>query len=190
MKPQHAILLLLGWVLSACSGPSHKQADATPRRYAYPRVEALDSTAPTVSVGDLDMRLSKSATYTHPAEGWLDATYPKLGAKLHLSVTYHASANKLAEAIANRRQRISLNIGDSPAKISNFTAGDDWICEVVATSEGPATPVQFIAADNEGYLVNGAFVLIGATAPTDSLRPIVEVLEREAIAIINSLEVR
>ncbi|MDE6197384.1 MAG: hypothetical protein K2F91_05910 [Muribaculaceae bacterium] len=175
-------------IVAACGRHSD---DATPRRYAYPRVETPAASRMEVSAGGIRTDVSTSATVTHPGENWLDAAYPAYGATLHLSSVTLPDSNSLAEALANRRQRISLNTGGRRTRTDSFTNDAGFCCEMITADDGAtATPVQFIATDSRHNLVSGAIVLHGSTEPADSIRPVTEILKDEAFRILNSIAPR
>lgn len=156
---------------------------AVPRRYAYPRVEMPDSAARTYGIGSLAAHISASAKVSRDNDRWLTADYPSLGATLYLSAM---QTTALPEAVANRRQRISLNLGGAVARTERYTSAEGFDIEKVVCADGVATPVQFIATRDD-VLVSGSFVISGAVLPADSIRPVVDILEKEADAIVNSL---
>lgn len=173
---------LAALILAGCStGETHP----VPKRTAYPRTAVLPDSTTLSTVGPIKLKINSSAAISHPRADWLDAKYTDLGATLHLSTMQNADeADK-----ANRRERISLNLGGVSATIKSFTTPSGFDCEVISTAEGPATPVQFLAV-RDGQMLSGAFVLSGKTTPADSIRPIVAELEREAISILNSVVVQ
>ncbi|MCM1067838.1 MAG: hypothetical protein NC418_09735 [Muribaculaceae bacterium] len=185
MKAAATIILAAALLAAACdSRPEGERS--VPRRYAYPRTAELDTAVCLYGSGGLTLSMSRSAQVTSERTGWLTAAYPTLGATLYLSSTRPGSADALAAAVANRRQRISLNLGGATARTDALRTDAGFDCELVVCSDGVSTPVQFIATDGT-LLVSGAFVLSGRTAPADSLRPIADSLEREAFSIVNSL---
>ncbi|MBD5233739.1 MAG: hypothetical protein HDS65_06105 [Bacteroidales bacterium] len=173
--------------LTASCGGGRSSDMPTPRRHAFPRVEQLDTTRRHIAAAELEIGLSASAEAESPREDWVTAHYPSLGANLHLSVSRFSDEKALAEAIANRRQRMALNAGGGNPRTDNFSTPEGWMCERVTAPERVATPVQFIAAGPGFTLVSGAFALGGSLTPADSLRPIVEELDNEAFKILTTL---
>ena len=179
-------LLGLAVVLCCCSDRSGS-ATAVPKRYAYPRIAAYDTVRAVETVGPVRLSVNEGAAVSHP-EGnvaWLNAHYGWYGATLYLSAT-RLSTGALEKALANRRERISLNLGGAKARHDSFDNGNGIECELVVSLDPTATPVQFVAYGHN-VLVNGAFVLQGKTEPADSLRPICEKLENEAFEIVRSI---
>lgn len=173
--------------LSVLAGCNSRPADV-PRRYAYPRVAVPDSVRVRHSLGGLALELSADAAVSYPSEQWLDASYPALGATLHLAARQTTGQENLRQEIANRRQRISLNLGSATARSDRFTTAHGFDCELVVSAEGVSTPVQFIACGTDGKMLTGAVVLNGPTAPADSLQPIVKALEREVFTMLEQLD--
>lgn len=178
-----AMALTLAALLCGCSGGGERRP--TPKRYAYPRPAALADSVATVAAGGVSFGISSSAVATYPREGWLDAVYPAYGATLHLSAIVTADP---AKEIANRRERIGLNLGGAIATTRQFVNPAGFVCEMTGSAEGPATPVQFFAVGPAGHFVSGTFVVGGNTSPSDSIRPIVDILSAEAERILNSLQ--
>ncbi len=170
--------------LSGCIRTS--DGGTVPRRYAYPRIADLDSATTQYRTAGLTLNLNAQAIAETDRDGWITAAYPSLGATLYLSATRPGNTEEMQRAIANRRQRISLNLGGVRTRTDRFATSAGLDCEMAVSYDGTATPVQFIAC-NDGKLVSGAFVLSGSTMPADSLRPIIDAIEKEAFAIVNSI---
>ena len=186
MKNFFVASALSGLLLAASCG-NNADNNAVPRRYAYPRVEAIDNLTQTRKIEGTDISLSRSAQLSTPRPDWLTAHYPSLGATLHLTVMRFKTPASLDEALANRRQRISLNLGGATAITKNYENARGFAIEEVTAPEGVTTPVQFIAVDASNTLVSGVFTIDGRITPVDSLRPVVEQIEAEAGRIIKSL---
>lgn len=171
-------------LLLFCScGGKDQSGTPTPRRYAYPRIADIDTARRTVELGPVTLRVNAAATATVTRPGWLDLSYPQLGAKVYLSAT---RSDDVAAAMANRRQRIALNLGDAKAMVSEFVAGD-YTCTVVESVDAGTTPVQFYAVSPAGVMVSGAATLSGNTVPADSIQPIVSLLAADAVEMLKSI---
>lgn len=187
MRPLAVIVLLSALLLSGCG---ERQATPTPRRHAYPRVAAMPDSATALQVDGVRMRINASARTERPETAWLDAHYERHGATLHLSVLHASTEEELNKAVANRQQRINLNIGDSPAETGYFKSASGFECLLIVTTEACATPVQILAKGPGCTLVSGAFVIGGRAENIDSLRPVVKELENEGKRILESLSVK
>lgn len=181
--------MLLVSILASCTN-NHSSEDAVPRRYAYPRVATLGTDYTLYSVGSITTRINSEALVSRPGDEWLDAAYPKQKATLHLTAIISKSEAELAEAILNRRERISLNLGNARATISEFTNDKGFACEIISYVESNTTPVQILAIGPKRELISGAFVMRGSSATADSIRPVVAELEKEAFSILNNLSER
>ncbi|MDE6277519.1 MAG: hypothetical protein K2M06_05355 [Muribaculaceae bacterium] len=182
-------LYVLAWgpaVLTGCSGGD--DSTAVPRRRAYPRlwVEA-DTCGRAAELGGVEMRINRAATFRHDSlrADWADIEYPAaLGATFHLSLTCPGS---LPEAVANRRQRMALNLGDAPARSEEFHSGP-WACTLVFSDRaGLTTPVQILASNADGRLLSGAVALKAPGTDADSIRPLLELLRDDARTLLLSL---
>ncbi|MDE6311674.1 MAG: hypothetical protein K2L96_07665 [Muribaculaceae bacterium] len=188
----HARILLklsiLALLTTGCGGDM-EDSTAVPRRRAYPRMAFEgDSTGRTMVLDGLRMRINSATTVRTDSlrRGWADVEYPAgLGATMYLSVTRPESP---AEAVANRRQRISLNLGDAPARAEEFINGP-WACTLVYSDRaGLTTPVQILATHADGRLLSGAAVLHAPGSDADSIRPLVELLREDARRLLLNLE--
>lgn len=161
-----------------------------PRRRAYPRLALSPDSASmkTVDLAGLSLRINREATFRPDStrEGWADIVYPpELGTTVYLSLTRPESA---PEAIANRRQRMSLNLGEASATSEEFVNGR-WLCTLVWSGHsGLTTPVQILAVNADGRLLSGAAVLRSPGENADSLAPLVELLCSDARMLLKSLE--
>ena len=174
---------LLAVVASACGGG---EENSVPRRRAYARVDTYPAEYRAVEVGGIPLEINTSAAAASPREGWLDVRYTRYGATLHLAVARPDAAAR-DQAVANRRQRMSLNLGGATAEQTTL-AGDTYMCELLVSRDAVATPVQLLAVGADGTLVSGAAVIAGRTEPVDSLRPVVEALRADALHLLMHLK--
>lgn len=186
MKP----LLIFITAAAALAGCSHGGGDANvavPRRHAYPRPQLPDTSMVTVPGAPLRFDVNAAATVTAPREGWLDVAYPSLGITLHTSFT-PTSPQGVGEVMENRLERIMLNSGNRSPQWREWTNRAGFAV-AVATTEGSATPVQFVATDSCRWVVSGAayFSRPGDAAGVDSLRPVISAIERDVLAAFDSL---
>lgn len=188
MKVSLAIYCIAVASLLSCGGPDG--SSAVPRRYAYPRTAVLDTArALYTPAPGLSLTLSSTAQPDSTRTGWLTARYSPLGATLYLSATPVGGAGERERVLANRHQRIALNLGGATARTDSYSTDAGFSCEAVVAYDGTVTPVQFIAIDGK-MLINGAFALDNRIAAPDSLRPVIAELEREAFEITRSLSSR
>lgn len=186
MKRQIEALLaaaLLTVVASACGGG---EENSMPRRRAYARIDNYPAEYRAVEVGGIPLEINASTTATSSRKGWLDVLYPRYGATLHLAVA-RPEPGTLDHAVANRRRRMSLNLGGATAEQTTL-AGDRYVCELLVSRDAVATPVQLLAVGADGTLVSGAAVIAGRTQPVDSLRPVVDALSADALHLLMHLK--
>lgn len=186
MSSKTLIAPLAALLLCACNFSGGKD-NAVPRPHAYPRVEAYDSTRRGVALRDISITVPAQSITDSISERSLTLSYPLYGARLYLSTVSTHSAEELKQHLANRRQRISLNLSGRQMQESTFKH-ESLDCSVIRSLESTTIPVQLLATDGHGTLLSAAFVLNGATEPLDSVRPIVDLLEKEGIAILQSIK--
>lgn len=173
---------LIATVLAGCTA----QPEAVPRATAYPRPALPDTASAPYSIGAVNARLCAGVQIDAPRNGWLTATYPTLSASIHISVTDTTTA-AIEQMKANRMQRLMLNVGDCPSRNREFVSAGGFAA-IITTANASATPVQFLATDNERIVVSGAvFMPSTATASYDSIAPIIEFFEQEATRFLNTL---
>ncbi|MDE6853918.1 MAG: hypothetical protein K2J38_02565 [Muribaculaceae bacterium] len=147
----------------------------------------LPDSTKRVEVAGVGVTLNATASVERPDSGWLDARYGGQGATLHLSVVHAPTADALDKAVANRQQRINLNIGESGAETRYFESASGFECLLIVTTDVCMTPVQVLAKGPGNTLVSGAFVFDGTVESLDSIRPVVQELEGEGQRILESL---
>lgn len=175
--------LLLLALLSACTA----KETPVPRPTAYPRAAQLPDSTVAVAVGGLESQVNINATSEQPTAGWLDIEYPQLGATTHITVRRPASPAEVEQAIENRRERIRLNLDGRTAEVFTFTTPQGFECELTVSIDGAPTPVQFLGVSPDGFVVSGATVLQGAWEPADSIAPIKDALQRQALIFLQNL---
>lgn len=182
--------------------PAAERPAPTPRRTAYPRINvpeasyfAIDS-LPLV----LEANVAANAEISKRTNEnvWLDVTYPDLNAVIYITVSDAATPGQMAEIIANRSERIALNLSGNPTESCEFTTDDGSEAQLIIDRHGSSTPVHFLAAfpaNNEEYdtgmrknntkphhgvvLSGTAFVESNATAASDSIAPVIDLLVRD-----------
>ena len=174
-------LIALVFSLSSCK---EKSATPTPRRYAYPRLEAYATDYRLIDAELVKFEVNANATVSSPKSGWVDIEYPRYGATFYISAV---KPDDVAEAIANRQQRMSRNLGGAKATSRSFASGK-FDCMILESIDAGTTPVQFLAVGDDGVIVSGTATIVGSTAPADSIRPIVTALADEAFKILTTLQ--
>lgn len=180
---KYILISAISILLFSCTGEKEK---SFPRRYAYPRIELYADSTKTVTLPSSTFNINAAATVESPRPEWLDISYPRYGAVLHISENTLATPAQLDEAIANRRQRIALNLGDTEAESLEYTTPNGFSILQIKALDASGTPVQFIAV-KDLTLISGAFVFTHQSTNLDSISPIITALNTEASTIANSL---
>ena len=180
--------IMLFAMLAGCTG--RRDDNIVPRRTAYPR-PALPDTAMTATdcTPGLHLEANACAVIESPRPGWINVSYPTLGARIHITVTQTTAAD-VATVRANRLQRLMLNEGDRRSEHREWTnpAGFDIL---MARSEASSTPLQFLATDDSTAVVSGAVYFadpaVATTESADSIRPVLDALERDIVTSLSRL---
>ena len=169
--------------IAAC-GCRRAPADVpVPRRTAYYRLQLPDTLYRPIEVDRVLLEANADATTQCADTGWITISYPTLNASIYVTVTPLTPATA-AEAVDNRVERLSLNTGGQPSQVMSFTTPAGMDARVIVTDGSVPTPVQFIVTDYRRVLVSGSAVVDdAATAPVDSLAPVLQVLERDIVRL-------
>lgn len=176
-----------------CEGCTPKESDGgtpLPRRYAYPRFEPYDSVTVVHSLQDLTYRINHNAVAAEPRDGWTDIVFPRYGATLHLSYNRPADADALVQALANREERMMLNLGDAIGEATDYRTPPGFECRELVATDAAVTPIQFLAVGPGRRMVSGAVVFADTRAAVDSIAPIITALQGEVRTLLQSLTVK
>lgn len=185
------IIIVLVTVMAACGSRGGVADVPVPRRTAYPRIEVPDSVYRTVDTSAATLQInSAAADSTSAVDGWVTVIYPHRQATLYISVTRLDPATA-ATTIDNRIERLSMNTGGATTDVTSLMLPDDGGMEamVLVTPAETPTPVQFLVTDRRTLMVSGTATIDGAAdAPTDSLRPVIEMLRRDVTHLVKTLK--
>lgn len=158
-----------------------------PKPTAFPRPQLPDTTLVTIADAPLSFKVNSEAAVSSPRAGWYDVSYPTLGATIHLTFT-ESTSEGIDEVKANRMQRLLLNSGEATTDFSEFR-NDAGFDIAIARTEATATPIQFLATDNERWVVSGVVYFSSPRAPfaVDSLRPMVKAIDKDMVRALSSL---
>ncbi|MCM1292501.1 MAG: hypothetical protein NC111_01080 [Bacteroides sp.] len=176
---------LMTWVVSACHGGMDTQGPV-PRPTAYPRVATLDSNyvATKLPAGfeanaGAVVREIADKTGSDRRTIWADIDYPSYGATLHCTFIPTTEADHMA-VMANRTERMSLNLGDNVAT-STELSNPQGFNTVVLTSTAPMlTPLQFLA-DGPGWVISGALTFNESEVDMDSVKPLIDAVRDDLL---------
>lgn len=176
-------------LLAACSG-GHQTP--TPKPEAYPRIEMPDSVFRTVSVNGTDIAVNSGAVAKieekENGDSWITVTYPSFGnVTLYLTLS-NATPEEPAESIlANRRERMSLNLSGAESLLTTLVSTGGWECEMLSSRSSLSTPVQILAS-KDGKVMSGTMYLhISHTTPADSVSPVIDAVERDMLTMLKAL---
>lgn len=172
-------------IAGGCGG---KEPKPVPRQRAYVRVPLPDTVMRAAEDVPLHFVVNASARTECRRAGWLDISYPTLGATVHVSFTRAAGYEELESVKANRMERLLLNAGYGASESVEFSNGRGFNVYMMR-SEGSATPVQFVATDDSVWVVSGVayFDVKPGPGAVDSLRPMVDAVERDIVESMSSL---
>ena len=160
---------------------------AVPRREAYPRIQLPAPVWRSDTIGTVAVMVNLAAKSQCDSNGWLTVDYPYGLARLYLTLTPFGGIDA-DQAVANRLERLSMNTGGAVTTVDEFDNRLGRRCMLMVSLSGCPTPVQFIAvAPGEWMLSGSALVEKAASAPGDSLRPVIDMLKRDIIHLLDEL---
>lgn len=176
--------------LGGCSADDRK-ADAVPRPVAYPRVTELNDSYYVPDSVALCFEVNAGTRVAVKSPYWFDIEYPYYGATVFVTVKKTAP-DSMAAVIANRRERVMLNVGDVGAVTMLECNSPEFASCIYRSPSVRSTPLQFISSDGRGTVVSGAVFFGGVApdAPVDSLAPMVERIQSDLIHSLNNLTKR
>lgn len=184
MKPI-VLTIALAAIFAAC-GPKDSDS-AVPRRTAYARVAEYPDSTRNIVVGPLALEANAGAEIAETTPGWCDINYPLYGASIHLTARHFGDSAALDAAVANREERIALNLGDNTAEQIEFANKAGFNCLVVRTLAADPVPVQFLAVGPHDTMLAGSVAFAGKCEPYDSVAPIIDALYAHTLTLLHSL---
>lgn len=194
--------MMLAVIAGGCGSNVSGDADAVPRRRAYPRIELPDSAftfIQTESNGfslapsrSLSLAINNATEYAvHSKDGnaslFIDVDYPGLNAAIYFTIT-PVDNTTLTSVIDNRLERVSLNLGGADAELLEFDSPAGFENKMFVSRADISTPVQFIATDGETTVISGtSFLKDASAANADSLAPVVNMLRRDILHTLKTL---
>ncbi len=187
MKRYPAALPLIALALTGCL----KKPEAVPRPRAFARIDLYDTaTVCTPFPTPVVLRVNKSADcrlVRATAEGyWIDIDYPVYHATVHLSLSRAADSLRREEIMANRTERMALNLGDSQASRFDLVSPGKFRSTILSASGPSLTPVQLLSAGPE-WIVSATATLDHLPSSADSVGPVVEALRNDLLTAAKNL---
>lgn len=181
-----ALLLLT----TACGGRGSDAA--VPRPVAWPRVEMPDSSYAVVYARGLRLHVNESAgVNVSPVDGgaWIDVGYSAIGSPhLYLTLT-ECGPEGTGAVLANRQERVMLNLGGQRCEITEFATPAGWECTLVVARGSMTTPVQLLAHDRHRVLSGALTLSLPDSLATDPamIAPMIDALERDMTVLLKGL---
>lgn len=193
------LLTLIAGAAAGCSGnhePGKDTGNVTPvpRRQAYPRIEIPDSAYTDITAGTTTIHIAVNeaaiVTLRTSDDGnsqFVDTAYPKFNSTIFFTVT-PVDRTTVADVIANRMERVRLNLGASDAELLEFDSPGGFENKLFVSRGDISTPVQFVATDGNAFVVSGAaFVRDASPVTADSIAPIVNMLRRDILHALKTM---
>lgn len=184
-------LFALGLVASTISCRENSSNNGmTPLPRAYARVSVYDSAYRRVPDAPICFEANSSASAIYNSvKGWLNVSYPAYGGTLYITVSPASpDTDRLSAALADRYERMMLNLGDNEAEQIEVTSPQLGAVTTILTSGGAVlTPVQFVSACGD-RVVSGAFSFSRLPSSADSVAPLVSAVRRDVLHAAKNLK--
>lgn len=190
-----ATILLTGTLLTGCGGNRANETQAVPRPVAYPRIAVPDSAFTTIDADGVKLTVNENTDVNVSSTdngAWIDVSYGGYGStRLYLTVTDCPDAEIMDETLANRRERMILNLGSNRYTLTELSTPSGWTCAMAVARTSLTTPVQ-ILAHNADKVLSGAFTVtlpdsVSANIDPVFIAPIVDAAERDMLVMLKSL---
>ncbi|MDE6395444.1 MAG: hypothetical protein K2K77_08890 [Duncaniella sp.] len=189
------IVSLLGTLLTGCGGSADNRRQAIPRPVAYPRLDVPDSAFTTIDAGGVQLTVNENTGVNVSSTdngAWIDISYDGYASpQVYLTITDCRDAETMAETLANRRERMILNLGSNRYTLTELSTPSGWTCAMTVARTSLTTPVQ-ILAHNADKVLSGAFTIslpdsVSANPDPVFIAPIVDAAERDMLVMLRSL---
>lgn len=175
-------------VAFGCTG-GKESGNVIARPTAYPRIEIYDSVycANDLPAG-FEVNSSAIVSDVTPADKngpadprWIDILYPRYGATLHCTfIPVDSTGNKRNELLANRNERMMLNLGDNFAEQTELRSADGGETLILTTMGKTLTPVQFLSTTPR-WVISGGLQFHDPEIKADSVAPIINAVRSDLI---------
>jgi gliding motility-associated lipoprotein GldD len=197
MLPVWIITISLSLLFCECSNNNNEATTNNsdeviiPRRKAFPRINTHDSTFVAIKNTPVHFEISKAASITLDStktdldipSQWINIYYKPYKATIHCTFT-QVDSTTINQVIDNRSERMSLNIGSLTTELIELTNANNFYSQILTTEQCEVTPIQFLSTDDCNWVVSGA-LYFEQTNNVDSIRPVIDVIKRD---IIHSLK--
>ena len=185
------VLIAAVMMLVACSGGGDT---AVPRPHAFPRMSLYGTVYHTIEVSPLSFDVNAAAEIDIRRTA-CDIHYPRYNATIYVGVAaVKPESGSFADHLANRMERISLNLDGVSAHYNDIEMPSGSIACLVIADGLSATPIQGLYADTvSGIVVSAAAFMHDGTlaqrgpAAIDSLRPVTESLIADMARLLRSI---
>ncbi len=166
---------------------------AVPRRVGYPRIRLCDTLYKPADITPLYLEVNAEAvviektTESGSESYWFDINYPAYNGTIYCTLS-KTSRLTVSEIIANRLERISLNLGNDGQHESIALKKGNVSSQVITTRGNMVSPIMFIATDNQNWVFSGTFNFNASQKLNyDSVAPIINAVKKDIVHTISSI---
>lgn len=189
---RHLFTPLLALLLASLCGCGQPDNAAVPKPVAYPRVDVPDSAYVGVDTLGVTLKVNSEADVSvAPSDNgaWINIGYDTFGApEVYLTLT-RCGDGEVERVLANRRERMALNLGGQRHELVELTTPSGWQCEMAVARGSFTTPVQLLARNSRAVLSGAAVVVFPDSLSPDpeALAPVVDFLVRDMLVMLKGL---
>lgn len=188
-----AILVASGLLAGCADGSGQRDIVARPK--AYPRPTLYDTIycdrglpagfAVNSSAEALDITPADRQSDSDPR--WFDISYPAYGATLHCTFIPADSTPRRDQLLANRQERMLLNLGDNFAEQTELTSTFGGKTLILTTAGTTLTPLQFLS-ESQNWIISGGLQFHADSIDADSVMPMIEAVRTDIIHAARQLK--
>lgn len=169
-------------VTSSCTG---KDERPVPKPEAYPRIALYDTAYTVVKNLPVVFEINDSAKFAGPRQRedgtvWLDVAYPAYHGVLNLTFTSVGDSLRRDEVMANRVERMSLNLAGHLAEEITLESPGGFRTLILVSRSPSLIPVQILSVGSR-WAVSGAFTFTRLPDSADSVRPVIDAVTDDLI---------
>lgn len=173
-----AVVAFVALIATACGGNDY---NSIPLPHAFPRSYVYTDSLKTIVFNGIPLDVNADALIDTVDNG-LTISYPRYDALVYVGLK--RNIDNYAAEVSNRAERFSMNLGvaESSATYCDYSSASDVVTTVVRANTVVQTPVQVMVQKPSGNVLMSCVAFMGGwneNVPYDSVKPIIDVLERD-----------
>ncbi len=181
--------IIFSFIFSDCNGFSEQ--NATPRREAYMRIDAYDSTFIKVDTLPILFEINSSASITNMRTSagrkgtWFDLSYPRYNANLHCTFS-HIDASSMSTVLNNRTERMITNAGTHRSDLIELS-NNGIHCQMLITPSAVVTPLQILVTDSSTFVLSASLTPTNKSVTPEHFKPVIDHVKSDMLHLFKTI---